>query len=157
MHWRDQQLEAFGNTCMIKQDADLVLYIKQNHIKECAALGDVEYFSQYIKFTDSKSNFGILIQNTPFYWQQLADTINQFLEEKIVLGGILYLAVNKYFAEPVVHDPVLSEDYDQAIYQFVQHHVNASITSYNFSCDDQGLEFNFAHPLSRFYLQRYDY
>jgi hypothetical protein len=156
MHWRQQQLEAFENPCLIKQDAELIDYLRNTHVKECAAMGDVEYFNQYVTFVNFQSNFGILVQNTSFQWQDLANTINCFLREKIKSTGILYLAINKYLAKPINHVPLLSDDYDLAIYEFIKLNIQdlAQIKSYSFDPNDQGLKFNFAHPLTRFYLQR---
>jgi hypothetical protein len=151
MTWRQTQLDSFKNTVMFQQDHELVEYMKSNNYTKVYAYGDVDYFDQFVDLTDCKCDFGIYIVNQYFDFSTLVDHVNWVLDNCIRIQ--LYLAINKFFAVPNKQYKV-SDDYDIAIKQLITEQVRARIDSYQYQSDDQGQYFNFAHPLTRFYLSK---
>jgi hypothetical protein len=151
MTWRQTQLDSFKNTVMFQQDHELVEYMKSNNYTKVYAYGDVDYFDQFVDLTDCKCDFGIYIVNQYFDFSTLIDHVNWVLDNCIRVQ--LYLAINKFFAVPNKQYKV-SDDYDIAIKQLITEQVRARIDSYQYQSDDQGQYFNFAHPLTRFYLSK---
>jgi hypothetical protein len=155
MSHRKLQLNAIKEPVIIQQDYDLVAYMRHNNITEAYGYGDIEYFSDYITFVEHATKFGIMIINTSCYnfiW--LKDTINDILQNKIQNDGVLYLAINKFLAYHVVQNSTNKDNYDLAIEEFIRINVNATIDSYQYEPNDCGQSFNFAHPLTRFYLHK---
>jgi hypothetical protein len=151
MTWRQTQLDSFENTVMIQQDHELVEYMKSKNYTKVYAYGDVDYFDQFVDLTDCKCDFGIYIVNQYFDFSTLINHVNWVLDNCIRVQ--LYLAINKFFAVPNKQYNV-SDDYDIAIKQLINEQVRARIDSYQYQSDDQGQYFNFAHPLTRFYLSK---
>lgn len=149
---REIQLSWFEPGCRIKQDQELIDLIVTNGYTQAVAIGDVAYFADHISFVDSVTNFGIYIVNQPFNFIELVTELN-LLINKITPGGLIYLSLNKYLAHPMQYDNTLSSDYDIAILEFIEKNVCAKIEKY-FPCGtDGGNCFNWAHPLTRFYLR----
>jgi hypothetical protein len=151
MTWRQIQLDSFKNPVMFQQDHELVEYMRTHGHTKIYAHGDVEYFGQFVELTDSKCEFGIYIINQPFKFSTLIEHVNWILDHRV--HSRLYLAINKFFA---VVDQLYDVDsnYDTAIEQLINQQVNAQIESYQYRADDQGQYFNFAHPVTRFYLAK---
>jgi hypothetical protein len=154
MSWRKEQVDAFGEKVIFKQDAELIDYIQKNQITQAFGVGaDVKYFSSHLTFVKSGPvNFCIYIVNEPFNFLELAKTLNYTLDKHVAPGGILYLAINKFLAEPVGVMLKLNDVYEVAIKEFIEQTVNAKIINFIYQPNDNGSYFNFAHPLTRFYL-----
>ena len=153
MDWRSQQLSSFIEPVVFKQDHDLIEYIKQNSVTQAVAHGDVDYFKPYVEFVEGPADFGIYICNEEFEFNILARQVNDFLNQSINPKGILYLAINKFLARPVNILPD-SQQYDSAILDFFALRLMHTIEQYNYCAEDNGSYFNFAHPLTRFYIRR---
>ena len=155
MSWREQQINAFNQQVSFKQDIELIDYIHFHNYTSALAQGDVAYFQNYINFIDhGPVDFYIYIINEKFKWENLANNINLILEKDIVTNGVLYLSINKFLAEPTTVVYNLDDDYDLAIEEYVKKYINASIENYYYEPNDNGRHFNFAHPLTRFYLRK---
>lgn len=154
MNHRILQLSAISEPVIIQQDYDLIEYIHKNKIIEAYGHGEVEYFCDYVTFVGGPAKFGIMIVNEYYQFSWLEHTVNQVLQDKIQTGGVLYLAVNKFLADSEIQNSITEADYDLAIKQFVELHINATIESYQYNTNDRGKSFNFIHPLTRFYLRK---
>jgi hypothetical protein len=154
MHWREQQKIAFLEPVEIQQDHDLLTFINKSAYTRAIGRGDVDYFNQAIEIVEhGPVDFCIYIQNSPFDFYQLADDVNHVIANELTPGAMIYLAINKFYAEPVSYNHPVSDDYHQAIQEFVSREINADIIDYQFQPEDDGSYFNFAHPLVRFYLE----
>lgn len=153
MSWRDTQLNAFTEPVTIRQDHDLIEFIKLSNETECVGMGDTEYFEQYIKFTNGPANLAICIINKPFDFVRLAQDLNGLIANKLNSHAIIYLAINKFLANPIIHNCAV-EDYDMSVVNFIAEAVNATIVEYAIEPDDSGHHFNFVHPVTRFFLRR---
>lgn len=156
--WREQQLATFQKNCsaplVIQQDQDLIDFIHNNKYTTALAYGDTEYFNQYINLVkDGTVSFCIFIINSTFEFSDIVKRINDVIQHNVSKEGIIYLAINKFLALPVEYSKDPTGDYDQLIYQYIKDNVNAEILSYSFVENDQGTMFNFAHPLTRFYIK----
>jgi len=154
MSWRNQQMLSFIEPVVFKQDQELIDYIVHNSIIEATGVGDIEYFSSHVNFVSGPSLFGIYICNEVFYFEDLVTKVNIFLRESITPNGVLYLAINKFLAIP---EKLLDskKSYDESILTyFTNALLQCDIESYQCTPQDNGSYFNFAHPLTRFYLRR---
>lgn len=155
MHWRDQQVNAFDQPVSFKQDVELIDYIRSQNYTSALAQGDVDFFCNYINFVkQGPVNFCIYILNEKFKWDELANNVNIIIEKDLVVNGIVYLSINKFLAEMPKTTYNLNDDYDLAIEEYVKKYINASIENYYYEPNDNGQHFNFAHPLTRFYLRK---
>ena len=154
MNWRQQQLSRFDDNVIIRQDQDLVDYIKNNNIQQASGSGAVGYFSNFVQFVKGPSDFYMCIINEPFDFLEMIDDINMIIKNHINVNGMLYLALNKFYANPICYSSDLSSNYDIAIYQFVKEKVHGSIKLFLHNENDDGTYFNFAHPITRFYIQK---
>ena len=151
--WRKQQLSWFAEPVIIKQDQQLIDYMKHNHIRHAMIHGD-DFFSQHINKVDhGPVEFIICIKNTPFKFSQLASEINYEIANNLSTGGVLYLAVNKFLCTEPESDVDLLDNYDHAILQYMQKHVNAVIEQHFPDSNSVGSMFNWVHPLTRFYFK----
>jgi len=157
MSWRDQQINSFNQEVSFKQDIELIDYIRFHNYTSALAQGDVDYFQKYINFVaHGPVDFYIYIINERFKWENLADNINLILEKDLVNNGVLYLSINKFLADPASVAYNLNDDYDLAIGEYIRKYTNADIENYYYEPNDNGQYFNFAHPLTRFYLRKND-
>ncbi len=148
---RDFQLGFFSPGCHIKQDQDLIDLLNKHKIIRARGYGSVQYFSQFVEFVqDRPVDFCIFIVNEPFDFELLCNNINHVIQHHMNSGGLIYLSVNKYLVTARCYSKELDEDYDQAIKQFVEQQVKASVQKY-WPCGlDHGNKFNWIHPLTRF-------
>lgn len=150
---RDFQLSFFDNAFRIKQDQDLIDLIQQHKFTKAKGKGNVEYFKQFIEFVqDQTVDFCIFIINEPFDFELLCQDVNDVIQH-MSPNGLIYLSVNKYLVNPRCYSEKLDEDYDQAIKQFVENRIKASIQTYWPCGIDNGNKFNWIHPLTRFLLK----
>ena len=155
MSWREQQINVFNQEVSFKQDIELIDYIHCHNYTSALAHGDVDYFQNYINFVDhGPVDFCIYIINEKFKWEDLANNINLILEKDLNNNGVLYLSINKFLAEPTLIAYNLNDDYDLAIEEYIRKYINADIENYYYNSIDNGQYFNFAHPLTRFYLRK---
>jgi hypothetical protein len=157
-NWREQQLAVFQENCsetlMIQQDQDLIDFIRNNNYTTALAHGDTEFFGQYLTLVKTGTvDFCIFIINEPFVFADVVNSVNNTIQYNMNKDGIIYLAINKFLSFPFKYRGNINDDYDQLIYQLVEEQVNAEILDYSYVEDDQGIMFNFAHPLTRFYLK----
>jgi len=153
MHWRDQQLVAFAEPVIFKQDHELLMFIKNSQYTQALGRGDVEYFQQTIKLVDKGPvDFCIYIQNSSFDYYQLARDLNRIIDTELTRPATIYLAINKFYAIPIDY-VYSSDDYHESIRKFVFNEINADIINFQFEPLDKGSHFNFVHPLVRFYLK----
>jgi hypothetical protein len=154
MTWRKQQLSWFAEPVIIKQDQELIDYIKHNNIQQAIMYGDT-FFSQHTKKVDTGPvDLIIWIQNQPFKFDQLLYNINREISTNLSDTGTFYLAVNKFLCNEPQLGIDFPEDYDHAILQYMEHNVNAVLKTYFLDCNAVGTMFNWVHPLTRFYFQK---
>jgi len=151
---RELQLSLFKGHCRIQQDQDLIDTITANTYTQALAVGDVEYFANFIEFVDTVPiNFCIYIQMEKFDFNDLVAKVNYIIKNQMVPGSLMYLAINKYMAEAKCYDSTLSADYDIALGQFITKNVYATVEKYLPCGLDGGNKFNWVHPLTRFWLR----
>jgi len=152
---RSRQLSWLSPGSRIRQDQDLIDFIRQNAFEKCYAVGDVDYFSPWIQFVDQGPvDFCICIQTAGFDLDDLIDHINCMIQQKISAGGHVYLAFNRYQITPKKYADGLSDDFDTAIDQYVRAKIQARVDRYIPCGEDDGNQFNWIHPLTRFYLRK---
>jgi hypothetical protein len=153
--WRDQQLAWFDEPVIIQQDQELIDYIQHNHIQSAKIHGDDGYFSTYVSAVDDcKVDFIIWIENQLFDFADLVIRINHELQTTLNHNGVLYLAVNKFLCQPGCYDTDLLDNYDDAITQYLNKHINANLTLALPDYNTTGDRFYWAHPLTRFYFKK---
>lgn len=151
---RNLQLGFFNNGCRIKQDQELIDLIKEHKFTKARGHGSVEYFNKFIEFVqDQTVDFCIFIINEPFDFDILCQEVNTVIQQHMNANGLIYLSVNKYLVNPRCYSEKLNEDYDQAIKQFVESRIKASIQTHWPCGIDHGNKFNWVHPLTRFLLR----
>lgn len=154
MIWRKQLLSWFVEPVVIKQDQELIDYIKQNNI-QCAIMYGDTFFSKHTKKVDcGPVDLIIWIQNQPFQFDQLVQNINHEISTNLSDTGIFYLAVNKFLCNEPQYGIDFPENYDHAILQYMQHNVDAVLKKYFLDYNPVGTMFNWVHPLTRFYFQK---
>jgi hypothetical protein len=152
---REEQLPWFNEPVIIQQDWELIKYIQDNKISHALLLGDSDFFKQHVDFSYKESvDFVIWIQNSPFRFDKLLQDINLVIDKKLNSNGILYIAINKFLCLPDCYNANLDNNYETAILQYVKQHVLADIVNYFPDTDTNGISFNWAHPLTRFYLKK---
>jgi hypothetical protein len=152
--WREQQLSWSTESVSIHQDQALVNYIQSNCIQSAIIHGD-QFFSQYlIKVEHGPVDFVIWIENKPFDFDQLIADINLEIDTHLAKNGVLYLSINKFLCVPKQYNNTLSENYEDAILEYVRDNVNAKIEKYLPNRNSTGDQFNWTHPLTRFYLRK---
>lgn len=148
------QLSWFEPGHVIRQDQDLINTIVNGQYTHAVGYGDIDYFKNHINFVSSGPvNLCIYIANETFDFVQLIEHVNYVIKTQLNSLGLIYLSLNKYLAIPKLYDSELDNDYDCAIEQFVRKNVNAQIEQYYPCGNDGGTQFNWAHPLTRFYLR----
>jgi len=152
---RQRQLSWLKPGSVIRQDQDLIDFIRQNAFEKCYPVGNVDYFRPWIQFVDQGPvDFCICIQTAAFDLADLIDHINCVIQQKISPGGHVYLAFNRYQITPKKYADGLSDDFDTAIDQYVRAKARAWVDRYIPCGEDGGNQFNWIHPLTRFYLRK---
>ena len=152
--WRKQQLSWFAEPVAIKQDQELIDYIKHHNIQHAIMHGDT-FFSRHVKKVDcGPVDFIIWIQNKPFKFDQLVAEINNEIAVNLSTNGILYLAVNKFLCSAPQYSMDLPDNYDHAILEYMKTNVDAGIAQYSLDYNSVGTMFNWTHPLTRFYFKK---
>jgi hypothetical protein len=152
---REIQLGWFKPDCVISQDQELINFINLHNYHQALGYGDVEYFKSHIKLVDcGPVDLAICIVNQSFDFVDLLQTVNEICRSHLNPKGIIYLSLNKYLAVPSKTNKHLSDDYDLAIEQYVSQNVDCAIEQYLPCNNDRGDQFNWAHPLTRFYLRK---
>lgn len=139
----------------IAQDAELLEFISDQGFTETACVGDASFILDQtsLSVVNDNAKFCMFFQFAPYKFDDLVRDINSTLSNILVPNGILYLSVNKYVAIPNSYDQTLSDDYDQAIYEYITKNVNGEILKYQPCGYDGGDQFNWIHPLTRFYIK----
>lgn len=151
---RAKQLSFFDGSYVIKQDQELLDYIRINQFTSALTIGSTQWLTNVINTVDQGPvSLCIWIQNSQFKFNQLVQDLNAVIENHLHIGSVIYLAVNKYLADPDRYDHDLDQDYDIAIAQYIGRHVRAKIEQYRPCGLDRGDKFNWVHPLTRFYLR----
>ena len=152
--WREQQLSWSTEPVVIHQDQELVNYIQSNCIQSAMVHGD-QFFSQYItKVEHGPVDFIIWIENKLFDFDRLIADINLQINTRLTKNGVLYLSINKFLCIPKQYNNMLSENYEDAILEYVSDNVNARIEKYLPDRNSTSDQFNWVHPLTRFYLRK---
>lgn len=153
---RDRQLSWLIPGATIKQDQDLIDFIRSNGFKQCYAMGDAaDYFRTYIDFVkQGPVDFCLCIQNSDFDLDDLINDTNSMIAQHLSVHGRVYLSFNRYQIRPKRYGADLSEDFDTAIAQHVTRNIHARVDSYIACGEDAGNKFNWVHPLTRFYLSK---
>ena len=157
LSWRAQQLSWFSEPVMIQQDYDVVEYMKLNHIRQARIHGDGGFFSTYVEPVNGKCNFSIWIENQVdklFDFKQLVDQLNSEIHNNLSEQGVLYFAVNKFLCQPQAYDLSLPEDYDDAVVKYLKSNIKATMEIVLLHRNIKGSEFNWVHPLTRFYFRK---
>ena len=156
--WRDQQLAWLDEPVIIQQDKDLVDYIQHNNIKTAKIHGDDGYFSKYLTSVDNQLvDFIIWIENQHnqlFDFAQLVKRINHELQTTLKPNGVLYLSINKFLCKPGCYSTELSDNYEDAITQYLKINVHANMIQSLNDYQTVGNQFYWAHPLTRFYFKK---
>ena len=149
--WRETQLKWYGGTT-IEQDYLLEKFIETQKISKINFQGNSAYLEKILgnSCTDA-AELCIFIVNQPFKFTEVARLSNQYITN-LAPGGILYLAINKFLAEPETYANCV-DDYDQSILRFFQQNISLPIIDYVSGADDHGDKFNWVHPLTRFYFK----
>lgn len=151
---RKEQTSWFTEPVIIKQDQELVDYIKNNHIQHAIMYGDI-FFSQYVtKVNHGPVDFIIWNQNRPFNFEQLVTDINNEIAANLSSNGVLYLAINKFLCVAPVTDISFPDDYDDAILEYLKNNVHAVVEHHFVDRNTAGTMFNWIHPLTRFYFRK---
>lgn len=151
---REKQLSWLEPGHMIKQDHDLISTIIDCQYTHALGYGDIDYFKSYINFVSSgPADFCIYIVNEPFDFIEVTTHVNHIIETDMNNNSLIYLSLNKYLAHPKQYDSTLADDYDCAIKQFITKNISAKVEQYHACENDGGQKFNWAHPLTRFYLR----
>jgi hypothetical protein len=153
LDWRQQQLSWFEDHAVIKQDHDLLEKIKQVNPRSILLKGDSEHFQSLIDPNNTLHDFCIYIVNHSFNFNTLVNDINAIIDSALQNNSTLYLSINKYLAQADTYDINLPSDYDLAIKQFVISNVQAELQDYYSGAGDDGKQFNWVHPLTRFYFK----
>jgi hypothetical protein len=135
---------------IIQQDHDLKNFIVEGNIRNIRYLGDSCYLKNVIVPEHEPATMIVWLVNHEFHYSELVDSCNAELE-KLGVGGILYLALNKFLAVPESHLEI-DKNYDQAIFDFISDHIQYPILKYQSGAHDYGKQFNWVHPLTRFYF-----
>jgi hypothetical protein len=153
MSWRILVESVVDKSYIIQQDYDLINYIKNNNITEYYG-HNADYFRKFVKLVDYPASFGICIINKHFYFKEVVAVVNDILSTKIEKQGVLYLAINKFLADPICLQEYEKYSYDEALKCFLSRNISAKLISSFYLEKDDGNYFNFVHPLNRFYFQK---
>jgi hypothetical protein len=154
MIWRKQQLSWFDEPVTIKQDQELIDYIKHNNIQQAIIYGDT-FFSKYVNTVDhGPVDLIIWIQNQPFTFDHLVSRINSEIATNLSYTGTFYLALNKFLCNKPESGIDFPDDYDHAILQYIEHNVDAVLMHHFLDYHSVGTMFNWIHPLTRFYFKK---
>ena len=151
--WRQQQLAWFEEPAVIKQDHDLLEKIKQVNPRAILFKGQADYFQKLLGTKDGPYDFCVYIVNQSFNFNSLINEINFIIDSDLENNSLLYLSINKYQAQADIYDVGLPEDYDVAIKQFMISNVHAELQDYHSGAGDDTKQFNWVHPLTRFYFK----
>jgi len=138
------------NGDMVLQDYDLYNFVCDNNINAIQYLGDTSHVESVVGNKQPVGNLCVYIVNSPFYFSQVVAVCNQQIK-KLKTNKFLYVALNKFLAQP---EPQLetADNYDVSIFNFMTHHIEATLLQYHSGYLDHGQRFNWIHPLTRFYF-----
>jgi len=139
----------------IRQDQDLLDFIKQINAKKAIGVGDISFFSPWIEFVDSGPvDLCICVETGSFDMNELISRINDIALRELSPEAWIYLSFNKYQIQPRCYDPTLPSDFDEAIRVYVTQRIESQVHEYRPCGLDGGNKFNWVHPLTRFYLRK---
>lgn len=153
-----RQLDLFDTNepLIIKQDNELLEFIGSEGIKSARLVGNTDHIVGLNLPAHDQSDIVVYLVNESFRFDQVVDTANNLLKNHLTSQGWLYLAVNKFLAEPDCYDQTLPVDYELAILKYLEKNINATLQHYITNHPDNGTYFNWVHPLTRFYFQKND-
>lgn len=156
-YWRSVVSGWYYKPPIIKQDQDLLDFINKHNFKNIIGFGDIDYFKDIVSLGDDstiESDFCIYIVNETFNFDYIVNDVNNIIKNKLVDGAVLYLAVNKFLAEPKNYNIVSCGNYDLDIKNYFTANINAHLLQFNIDDNDQGHTFNWAHPVTNFYFKK---
>lgn len=148
--WNNRQLEWHEGD-YVQQDIDLKEFIKNNSITRIRYIVD-SYNLKNVFGSENNDDpmLCVYIVKQKFKFSEIVKTCNLELK-KLKFGNFLYLSINKFIAIPEPQENI-SNDYDQAIYEYISSRVESKIHTYTSGKEDFGDRFNWVHPLTRFYF-----
>lgn len=147
---RSYQLTSWYQGAATQQDYDLLNFIVNNNITDVKYFGQCSFLKSIIKRESTTPQIIVFLANDFFKFSELVNFCNVEIAN-LTPNSFFYLAINKFLAIPEPHDWV-SNDYDDAIYEYIKNKINYNILKYYSGKDDYGQKFNWGHPLTRFYF-----
>jgi hypothetical protein len=152
MSYKDlsSRLANWFDADVTQQDYDLIQFVTNNNIKAVKYLGDCSFLKSVLKRNLPDPKICVFLVNQPFKFSELINTCNQEIKNMLP-NSFFYLAINKFLAIPEPQENV-TDDYDDAIHEYIKNNINCNIIKYYNGKDDYGQKFNWGHPLTRFYF-----
>lgn len=142
---------SWYNSDITQQDHELLEFVIKNNINSVRYLGECIFLKPIVNRESNDPEMCIFLVNQPFKFSKIVSICNQEIK-KLPLNGFFYLAVNKFLALSEPQENIV-DDYDDAIFNYVQKNVCYPIIKYYNGKDDYGQRFNWGHPITRFYFQ----
>lgn len=160
--WRIQQIEQYGNDFVIKQDHELIEFVKKCQAQRLLLQGetDLAYFSKMLpgcEVVDSAENTCVLAIIGNRFGLNFESFLSK-IQQSIVQHNPrwVYIAINKYLVVTEQSWPNLTNDYDADLLNIVQNQMNSigfkELVRY-YNSNDDGSYFNFAHPTTNAYYE----
>jgi hypothetical protein len=154
MNVLDNQL-LWYHADLFEQDYLLKQFVENNKISRIYYLGDCNHVKSIVgKECNQQPQMCIYIVNHIFKFSTIVNICNETLDN-FGLGTWLYLSINKFNAIPEPQTSV-PDSYDDAIFSYISSQVRHKLYNYISGKNDNGTQFNWVHPLTRFYFRNED-
>jgi hypothetical protein len=150
LSWREKQKRFFAESKFeFTQDQRIIDWGKNSSIW---MYGDVAYFiNKLICVNDiNQAEKILIIINTRINVDDLKKLLSDIKSQ--LASADICLSVNKFLLYSNQNNFTLTDDYDQALNEFVKDIFNNASITYYFVKDLKGKHFNFASPTTQFYI-----
>lgn len=153
LSWRIKQQRFFKEPVEFEQDQRIKDFFAQTLKEPTLSYGDISYFNK-INFSENykKYNQCLLIFNKLIEKSQLFNIIKEIESNKLNNDARVCICINKFLIYSQTEDKNCTDDYDQAIFEFISNIFVGSRIEYFFVENLNGNYFNFGSPTTQFLI-----
>ena len=153
--WREVQKTFFSNkdTVEFEQDLRIFNFFADSKNKTIYGYGDIDYFSKEINFSNNSQNYnrGLVIINYEIEINVLKQKLKE-IKKKLIKADKIAICINKFLLYSEKENSSANKNYDMALKDIiVEEFADYSLKHY-FNLDTKGNVFNFASPVTQFFL-----
>lgn len=155
--WRKVQKAFFSkeNELEFEQDFRIFNFFADSQNKTIYGYGDIEYFSKKISFSHNSQNYdrALVVINHQIEINVFKQILKE-IKKQLINADKIAICVNKFLLYSEKGDKSVNKNYDIALKDIILENYNNFSLDHYFTTDTKGDKFNFASPVTQFFLTR---